>query len=101
MTQSISAAADRYYEQIQAISEQPGVEIADRGDLAHQALITIEEHLKKQGLKIADRGDLAHQALIAIEEHLKKQGLKIADGYEDGIHEALWEAFGYIEVVPA
>ena len=76
MTQSISAAADRYYEQIQAITEQ-----ACSG--------------------VADRGDLAHQALIAIEEHLKKQGLKIADGYEDGIHEALWEAFGYIEVVPA
>ena len=45
-----------------------------------------------------DKGDLAYVALRAIEEHLEQSGFKLGFGADDGIHEALWEALGYVEV---
>lgn len=48
-----------------------------------------------------DKGDLAYVALRAIEEHLDQSGYKLGLGADDGIHEALWEALGYVEVDPA
>lgn len=45
-----------------------------------------------------DKGDLAFVALRAIEEHLDSKGFKLGLGADDGIHEALWEALGYVEV---
>lgn len=49
----------------------------------------------------ADKGQLAYVALEAIESHLKEHGFKLGFGADDGIHEALWEALGYVEVDPA
>ena len=49
----------------------------------------------------ADKGQLAYVALNAIEAHLRDHGFKLGFGYEDGIHEALWEALSYVEVDPA
>ena len=48
-----------------------------------------------------DKGDLAYIALTAIEAHLKDNGYKLGFGSDDGIHEALWDALGYVEVDPA
>ena len=45
-----------------------------------------------------DKGDLAYVALRAIEEHLDRSGYKLGLGSDDGIHEALWEALGYVEI---
>ena len=45
-----------------------------------------------------DRGDLAYVALQAIEKHLDNAGYKLSNGSDDGIHEALWKALGYVEV---
>ena len=47
-----------------------------------------------------DKGDLAYIALTAIETHLKDNGYKLGLGSDDGIHEALWDALGYVEVDP-
>ena len=48
-----------------------------------------------------EKGELAYVALQAIESHLKEHGYKLGLGADDGIHEALWEALGYVEVDPA
>ena len=48
-----------------------------------------------------DKGDLAWVALKAIEDHLKQHDLRLGLGSDDGIHEALWEALGYVEVETA
>ena len=48
-----------------------------------------------------EKGELAYIALGAIEAHLKEHGYKLGLGAEDGIHEALWQALGYVEVDPA
>ena len=45
-----------------------------------------------------DRGDLAYVAIQAIERHLDNAGYKLGFGSDDGIHEALWEALGYVEI---
>ena len=48
-----------------------------------------------------DKGDLAYVALNAIEEFVRDKGYKLGLGSDDGIHQALWEALGYVEVDPA
>ena len=48
-----------------------------------------------------DKGDLAYVALNAIEEFVRDKGYRLGLGSDDGIHEALWEALGYVEVDPA
>lgn len=59
--------------------------------------MTLEETFHPQ----TDKGSLAYVALGAIEAHLKEHGFKLGYGSEDGIHEALWDALGYVEVDPA
>lgn len=48
-----------------------------------------------------DKRELAWVALTAIETHLRDHGYKLGFGADDGIHEALWDALGYVEVDPA
>ena len=50
---------------------------------------------------MADKRELAWGALTAIENHLKEHGFKLGHGSDDPIHEALWDALGYVEVDPA
>ena len=48
-----------------------------------------------------EKGELAYIAIRAIEEHLRNHGYRLSFGADDGIHEALWDALGYVEVEEA
>ena len=48
-----------------------------------------------------DKGLMAFLALQALETHLAAQGLKFDTDSDDIIHEALWDALGTTQVVPA
>lgn len=48
-----------------------------------------------------ERGEVAYAALNFLETYFKDRQWKISEGFDDGIHEALWDVLGYIEVEPA
>ena len=47
-----------------------------------------------------DKGELAYVALQAIEQFVGDRGYKLGFGSDDGIHEAIWDALGYVEIDP-
>ena len=48
-----------------------------------------------------DKGEVAYAALQFIETYFTDRNYKLSEGYEDGIHEALWDALSYVELDPA
>ena len=48
-----------------------------------------------------DKGELAYVAIQAIESFVAERGYKLGFGSDDGIHEAIWDALGYVEIDPA
>ena len=56
--------------------------------------------LNETHIPALDKGEVAYKALQFIETYFNDHQHKLADGFEDGIHEAPWEALSYVEVVP-
>lgn len=45
-----------------------------------------------------DKGEIAYAMLQFLETYIKDRDHKIKEGFEDGIHEALWESLEYLQV---